>query len=98
MDIGLPGEFFPALGITALNSRNEQNVYVRIKFSDQHVALIRNVCREPALGYFQFEFLLDFFQTLWVNDFRVPFRQCSISPSTNHSKLPDCHRGLLVKI
>src|SRR5436309_7899772 len=75
-------------GSTAsLDSRNQENFCIRVKFVDQHAALVGDVGGKPALGHLVIEFLFNCGEPLSGNGFRIPFRQSFVSSCADHSKL-----------
>src|SRR5947199_19291 len=72
-------------------SGNTENLGIRIEFTNQDVALLRNVCCKPALSHLFLKFSFDFGETLGSNGICVPFCKGLVPAGTNHSKLLQCH-------
>src|ERR1700741_2395588 len=53
----------------ALDSRDEKDLSIRIKLTNQDIALLRDIRGEPALSYFLVKFFFDFGETLFGNGF-----------------------------
>src|SRR5262249_27788113 len=64
---------------------------IRIEFTNQDVALLRNICCKPALSHLFLKLSFDLGETLGSNGFCVPFCKGFVSAGTNHSKLLQCH-------
>src|SRR5438132_10400472 len=82
------GRFRPAVRLeAALDSRDQEDLSIRIELTNQYIALLRDVRWEPPLGDFFVKFLFDFGETLGIDSFRIPFCKGLVSAGTNHSKL-----------